>query len=56
MRRAGEDRRFSLHGLRPGLGIPQWSPDGSSIALTASDLDNGVYVVHADGTGLRLLA
>lgn len=53
----GRRSMFPLRGLRPGLGTPQWSPDGSSIAFTAielrSDLDSRVYLIDADGTRLR---
>ncbi len=40
---------------------PAWSPDGSRIAFTGSDLSRpqnrlGIYVIRADGTGQRRLA
>jgi hypothetical protein len=35
-----------------GIRRPRWSPDGRSIAFLSTD---GIYVVSADGTGLRLL-
>jgi hypothetical protein len=31
---------------------PQWSPDGGEIAF---DLHNGIYIINANGTGLRRL-
>ena len=36
---------------------PSWSPDGSSIVFSRgqSDISGELYVVHADGTGLRRL-
>ena len=42
-------------GLTPGL---TWSPDGASMALVTGWMDGtgGLYVMHADGTGLRLVA
>ena len=36
----------------PGSGRPSWSPDGARIAATSAD---GVFVMNADGTGLRRL-
>lgn len=51
---------YPLPGLRPGANTPQWSPDGRSIAFTAirrtADTDVRVYVIGADGTGLRRVA
>lgn len=48
---------FSLPGLRPGLGTPQWSPNGTLIAFTAinkeSSLDSRVYVITPTRTDLR---
>ncbi len=32
--------------------VPNWSPDGRTIAFTGV---GGIYTVHADGTGLRKL-
>ncbi len=56
----GRQTVFSLPGLRPNLNTPQWSPDGNLIAFSAikkgADLDLRVYVIGADGTGLRRLA
>jgi Tol biopolymer transport system component len=56
----GQRTTFSLSGLRPDRNTPQWSPDGGSIAFTAvkkgADLDIRVYVIGADGSGLRRLA
>jgi WD40 repeat protein len=43
-------------GFTPGL---TWSPDGASMALNTGSLeqqDYGLYVMNADGTGLRLVA
>jgi Tol biopolymer transport system component len=43
-------------GFTPGL---TWSPDGASMALNTGSLDDqdyGLYVMNADGTGLRLVA
>jgi dipeptidyl aminopeptidase/acylaminoacyl peptidase len=43
-------------GFAPGL---TWSPDGASMALNTGSLDDqdyGLYVMNADGTGLRLVA
>ena len=43
-------------GFTPGL---TWSPDGASMALNTGSLDEqdyGLYVMNADGTGLRLVA
>ena len=53
---SGRTSIFSLHGLRLDHGIPQWSPDGNSIAFTAIDIDDGVYVIRANGTGIRRVA
>jgi len=41
-----------LHGTG---GFPDWSPDGKSILFTAgrSFQHEGVYLIHADGSGLR---
>ncbi len=35
------------------VGCPSWSPDGTRIALC---IDTSIYLVNADGTGLRKLA
>ena len=43
-------------GFTPGL---TWSPDGASMALNTGSVDEqdyGLYVVNADGTGLRRVA
>jgi Tol biopolymer transport system component len=43
-------------GFTPGL---TWSPDGASMALVTGSLDEqdyGLYVMNADGTGLRFVA
>jgi Tol biopolymer transport system component len=43
-------------GFAPGL---TWSPDGASMALNTGSLDEqdyGLYVMNADGTGLRFVA
>jgi Tol biopolymer transport system component len=57
---SGKTTTFSLPGMRPSLWTPQWSPDSNSIAFTAikkgADLDIRVYVIGADGSGLRRLA
>jgi TolB protein len=51
---------YPLPGLRPGANTPQWSPDGRTLAFTAirktADADVRVYVIGADGTGLRRVA
>ena len=40
-------------GIGPaGHPVPAWSPDGSQIAVAT---DRGVYLMHADGTRLKLL-
>lgn len=41
--------------LRGGAHFPDWSPDGKSILFTAgrSAEHEGVYLIHADGSGLR---
>jgi Tol biopolymer transport system component len=58
----GNVTRLSFPGLRPtgGAGPPPWSPDGRAIAFAArgsrGDLDLRVYVVAADGDGLRRIA
>jgi dipeptidyl aminopeptidase/acylaminoacyl peptidase len=42
-----------------GIGTAQWSPDGSMVVFiaktTPSDVSHRIYVVNADGTGLRTL-
>lgn len=57
---SGRVATFSLPGLRPSLNAPQWSPDGKLIALSAirkgADLDRRVYLIGADGAGLRRIA
>jgi Tol biopolymer transport system component len=57
---SGQNTTFAIPGLRPDINTPQWSPDGSSIAFSAikkgADLDLRVYVIGADGSGLRRLA
>jgi Tol biopolymer transport system component len=60
----GKTTTFSLPGLRVGgEGVPQFSPDGSSIAFTARALkttdpnpDIRIYVIGANGKGLRRVA
>jgi Tol biopolymer transport system component len=34
-------------------GSPNWSPDGTNIAFAT---DDGIYIIHSDGTGLKKLA
>ena len=41
------DAGISINGARP-----RWSPDGTKLAFAA---DEGMFVVNADGSGLRLL-
>jgi Tol biopolymer transport system component len=36
--------------------LPHWSPDGSSIAFTRSELGWGIYRMNADGSGVKALA
>ncbi|MFH1893589.1 MAG: hypothetical protein ABIK83_13015 [Candidatus Zixiibacteriota bacterium] len=39
-----------------GSTSPSWSPDGNWIAYVSSDLSNaGLYLIHADGTGKKLI-
>jgi Tol biopolymer transport system component len=54
----GARHLIPLGHLRVGVGSPQWSPDGTKIAFTGLDGKGmmGVYVVGADGRGLRELA
>jgi Tol biopolymer transport system component len=40
---------------RPAEVDPVWSPDGRRIAFTRSDRDGGIYVMNANGTGLKKL-
>jgi Tol biopolymer transport system component len=51
---------FPLPGLHPDLHTPQWSPDGTTIAFGAirngDDLGYRVYLIGADGSGLRRIA
>ena len=57
---AGSRTVFSIPGLHPDLHTPQWSPDGKTIAFGAirngDDLGYGVYLIGADGAGLRRVA
>jgi Tol biopolymer transport system component len=39
-----------------GSADPAWSPDGSRIAFTLHGTDRGLYVMNADGSGIRALA
>jgi Tol biopolymer transport system component len=50
----GSDNRRIYQGLSPGGGwpLPFWSPDGKHIAVATNA---GVYVMNADGTGVRLV-
>lgn len=56
----GARTAFSLRGLHPDLHTPQWSPDGKTVALGAirngDDLGYRVYLIGADGSGLRRIA
>ena len=56
----GHATSFAIPGLRPDVNTPQWSPDGKTIAFSAvkkgDDLDIRVYLIGADGSGLRRLA
>ena len=57
---AGGRRTFALPGLHPDLHTPQWSPDGKTVAFGAirngDDLGYRVYLIGADGSGLRRIA
>ena len=35
--------------------VPSWSPDGLELAFAMGGEDGGIYTVHPDGTGLRLI-
>ena len=50
----GSDNRRIYQGLSPGgrWPLPFWSPDGKQIAVAPND---GVFVMNADGTGVRLV-
>ena len=50
----GSDNRRIYQGLSPGgrWPLPFWSPDGKQIAVAPND---GVVVMNADGTGVRLV-
>ena len=56
----GQATSFAIPGLRPDVNTPQWSPDGKTVAFSAvkkgDDLDIRVYLIGADGSGLRRLA
>jgi len=56
----GHNASFAIPGLRPDVNTPQWSTDGKSVAFSAvkrgDDLDIRVYLIGADGSGLRRLA
>jgi len=45
----------NLETIPDGFRYPAWSPDWTRLALT-SDLGSDLYVMNADGTGLRLVA
>jgi Tol biopolymer transport system component len=57
---AGHRTPVPVPGQRVVPYTAQWSPDGASLAIGAAtvgdDLDTRVYVVAADGTGLRRIA
>ena len=50
----GSDNRRIYQGLSPGgrWPLPFWSPDGKQIAVAPN---TGVFVMNADGTGVRLV-
>ena len=37
------------------LGFPVWSPDGGKVAFERNPPQPGLFVVNADGSGLRRL-
>ncbi|HZP72961.1 MAG TPA: hypothetical protein VFA97_06235 [Gaiellaceae bacterium] len=58
--RSGSKFVFPLPGLRPDGHTPQWSPDGKTIAFSAirnrdGEFGEGIYLINADGSGLRRL-
>jgi Tol biopolymer transport system component len=56
----GNTRRLAIGPVKPGVTSPQWSPDGTQLAFTGIDpantLNRGVYVIGADGSGVRRVA
>ena len=57
---AGNTRLLAIGSLKPGVTSPQWSPDGTQLAFTgidpANNLNRGIYVIGADGSGVRRVA
>jgi Tol biopolymer transport system component len=57
---SGKTQLFALRGLRPGAGLPAWSPAGHSIAFSAisttHEQDSRIYLMNLDGRHLRRIA
>ena len=51
-----DKQRLFFHPMDNGLGDPAWSPGGTKIAFTIRhERQRDIYVINADGTGLRRL-